>query len=189
MRSAARLLLLGAMTVLLTSCAGADKKREEGRQVFADAGCGRCHTLADAGTGGKEGPDLDRLKPSGSRTVRQVKHGGNGMPPFEGRLSEEEIGAVAQYVDGVAGRDAPVTAAFEPDGTTLDECRTEATLTCYEQAFGNLVVREGPERALATLEETERTPPAGFSCHRVTHTMGAAALVRFKGSVAKAFVD
>jgi len=33
-----------------------------GKKAFMDNGCGACHTLAAAGTNGKIGPDLDKLK-------------------------------------------------------------------------------------------------------------------------------
>ena len=189
MKAATRLVLLAVVACALSSCAGADKKRSEGRQVFADAGCDGCHTLADAGASAKVGPDLDRLRPTVSRIVRQVKHGGRGMPAFEKKLSESEIVAVAQYVDGVAGRGAEQAAAFESDDTTVESCRSRQTQECWEQALGNLVIADGPEKALETLEELDRETPPGFSCHRVTHTMGGAALVRFKGDVANAFID
>ena len=32
---------------------------EAGKGVFADAGCGSCHTFAEAGASGTVGPDLD----------------------------------------------------------------------------------------------------------------------------------
>ena len=35
----------------------------DGKQVFTEAGCGGCHALADAGTTGGTGPDLDKVLP------------------------------------------------------------------------------------------------------------------------------
>ena len=35
-----------------------------GKEVFASAGCAGCHTLADAGSTGTVGPNLDEAKPS-----------------------------------------------------------------------------------------------------------------------------
>jgi mono/diheme cytochrome c family protein len=32
-----------------------------GKQVYADSGCGGCHTFKPAGSTGKTGPDLDKL--------------------------------------------------------------------------------------------------------------------------------
>lgn len=69
-----------------------------GAMVFAQAGCGGCHTLAAAGSNGQVGPNLDDLKPSVDEVESQVRNGGGGMPAFEGDLSDAEIQAVAQYV-------------------------------------------------------------------------------------------
>jgi mono/diheme cytochrome c family protein len=60
--------------------------------------CGSCHTLADAGTSGTIGPNLDQVKPSLQRAVTQITNGGGGMPPFKGQLTPDQIRALAQYV-------------------------------------------------------------------------------------------
>jgi mono/diheme cytochrome c family protein len=73
-----------------------------GKAVFTKT-CGGCHTLADAGTHGQTGPDLDQLQPDEATVVHQVTNGGGGMPAFNGRLSQEEISAVAAYVSKQAG--------------------------------------------------------------------------------------
>ncbi len=73
-----------------------------GKEVFT-SNCGTCHTLADAGTSGEVGPNLDELMPTKSLVETQVTNGGGGMPPFGGQLSEEEIQDVAEYVSSVAG--------------------------------------------------------------------------------------
>ena len=72
-----------------------------GKTVFS-ANCGSCHTLADAGTSGSVGPNLDQLKPSAATVAKQVKNGGNGMPSFSGSLSATQITDVAAYVSSVA---------------------------------------------------------------------------------------
>jgi mono/diheme cytochrome c family protein len=69
-----------------------------GKEVFASAGCGSCHTLADAGTTGTVGPDLDESTVDFDAAVTQITNGGGGMPPFSGQLSEQEIANVAAYV-------------------------------------------------------------------------------------------
>jgi mono/diheme cytochrome c family protein len=70
-----------------------------GKAIFTgSAGCGACHTLADAQTTGTVGPDLDQLKPSYDAAVAQVTNGGGGMPPFKGTLSDQQIKDVAAYV-------------------------------------------------------------------------------------------
>lgn len=77
---------------------------QAGKQVFASAGCGSCHTLADAGSTGQVGPNLDQARPAESLVVDRVTNGRGAMPPFKGQLSGEEIAAVARYVSQVAGR-------------------------------------------------------------------------------------
>ncbi|HEV8459623.1 MAG TPA: cbb3-type cytochrome c oxidase subunit I [Gaiellaceae bacterium] len=73
-----------------------------GKTVFASAGCGGCHTLADAGSGGTVGPNLDQAHPSKALVIDRVTHGKGGMPSFNGRLSPAQIAAVAAYVSGTA---------------------------------------------------------------------------------------
>ena len=75
-----------------------------GKQVFASAGCGGCHTLADAGSGGSVGPNLDQAKPPRDLVVNRVTNGKGVMPSFKGQLSEEQIQDVAAYVSSVAGQ-------------------------------------------------------------------------------------
>jgi mono/diheme cytochrome c family protein len=75
-----------------------------GKQVFASAGCEGCHTLKDAGSNGKVGPNLDQAKPSYALVVDRVTHGKGGMPSFKGRLSDKDIQNVAAYVSSVAGK-------------------------------------------------------------------------------------
>src|SRR5919106_78510 len=43
---------------------GTEGNAEAGAQLFADNGCGNCHTLEAAGTTGTTGPNLDELQPS-----------------------------------------------------------------------------------------------------------------------------
>jgi cbb3-type cytochrome c oxidase subunit III len=66
--------------------------------------CGGCHTLADAGTHGTQGPNLDALKPPFARAKHQVEVGGGIMPAFRGTLTDAQIKAVAKYVSSVAGK-------------------------------------------------------------------------------------
>ena len=73
-----------------------------GREVFL-ANCGSCHTLADAGTSGSIGPNLDESSPDVELVVDRVTNGMGVMPPFEGQLSDEEIQEVAVYVSAAAG--------------------------------------------------------------------------------------
>jgi mono/diheme cytochrome c family protein len=92
-----------ASTQQSTSTGGGQSASAQGKQIFT-SNCGGCHTLADAGTNGSVGPNLDDLKPDKARVVRQVNNGGGQMPAFKGRLSAAEIDAVATYVSSVAGK-------------------------------------------------------------------------------------
>jgi mono/diheme cytochrome c family protein len=74
-----------------------------GKQVFESAGCASCHTLADAGSTGTVGPNLDEAKPPAALVVDRVTNGKGAMPSFEGQLSETQIQDVAAYVSSVAG--------------------------------------------------------------------------------------
>jgi mono/diheme cytochrome c family protein len=76
-----------------------------GKAIFLGAsGCGACHTLADAGTTGAVGPNLDDAQPSYERAAVTVTNGRGGMPAFGGQLSDQEIADVSQYIaDATAG--------------------------------------------------------------------------------------
>ncbi len=74
-----------------------------GKDIFT-ANCGSCHTLAAAGTNGTVGPNLDDLKPSLARAVRQVTNGGAIMPAFKGQLTPAQIMAVAKFVASSGGK-------------------------------------------------------------------------------------
>lgn len=79
-----------------------------GARVFVEANCANCHTLATVGAGGTRGPNLDKHLSSHSHSfdflVAQIATGGNGMPAFRNRLSEQEIRDVATFLVNVAGR-------------------------------------------------------------------------------------
>lgn len=75
----------------------------DGKSVFT-ANCAACHTLADAGTTGTVGPNLDQARPSKELAVDRVTNGMGAMPPFEDSLSPAQIEAVAEYVASSTGR-------------------------------------------------------------------------------------
>lgn len=75
----------------------------DGAEIFAQAGCGSCHTLAAANASGTIGPNLDETRPSVDLAIDRVTNGAGAMPPFAGQLSEEQIRAVAEYVAESAG--------------------------------------------------------------------------------------
>lgn len=86
-----------------------------GRDTFTgDGGCGACHTLADAGTTGTTGPDLDRaLSGQSENDIRTdivdpnaritAGYSGNIMPPnFEQTLSTEQLDGLVAYLATVS---------------------------------------------------------------------------------------
>jgi mono/diheme cytochrome c family protein len=78
-----------------------------GKEVFtaiAQPPCGACHTLADAGTAGTTGPNLDEQQPSEEDAKLMVTEGAGVMPGYGPLLTEEQIDAVAKYVSRVAGQ-------------------------------------------------------------------------------------
>lgn len=113
--------MFGAVVLLLTGCGGgSDTTTAEpattaptttapanetgdaanGKEVFASAGCGGCHTLSAAGSTGSVGPNLDDASPSFDKVVSQVTNGGGAMPAFKDDLSEQQIRDVAAFVSG-----------------------------------------------------------------------------------------
>jgi len=72
-----------------------------GKEVFtqtAQPSCTICHALADAGSSGAIGPDLDELKPTREQIINAVVGGVGVMPAFEDSLSSEQIQALADYI-------------------------------------------------------------------------------------------
>jgi mono/diheme cytochrome c family protein len=186
--------IASAFLLVAAGCGGSSGSSEassEGAHLFNSAGCADCHSLTAAGARARVGPDLDALQPSFAAVAEQVREGGGGMPAFSEELSEQEIAAIATFVASATGgstdpKDAATAAEFTPDKTKVEDC--DGGFTCLEQAFGNLTYEEGPKVALAEFDRlTAADPEIERNCHRIAHTMGAAALVHFDGGVGKAF--
>jgi mono/diheme cytochrome c family protein len=79
------------------------EKPTDGKSIFTST-CGSCHTLADAGTTGAVGPNLDQSKPSKELAVDRVTNGQGAMPAFSDSLDAAQIEAVSEYVAGAAGK-------------------------------------------------------------------------------------
>jgi mono/diheme cytochrome c family protein len=192
--------LLAATALFAAGCGGGDDNgggppsgvAAPGAKVWDDAGCGSCHTLAAADATGKTGPSLDEVRPTAERVERQVRNGGNGMPSFDDRLSDEEIRQVADFVATSAGSGsgsgggAAKKITFEPDDTKLESCPDDPS--CYQQAFGNLAFEDGPKAALDRLQSMQQRPVVQTNCHSITHMIGAGGLRHFDGEIGKAFV-
>jgi mono/diheme cytochrome c family protein len=94
-----------------------------GAQVFANNGCGGCHTLKAAGSGGVTGPDLDEVLPGQSEAmikesvVDPNKEIAKGYPPnvmpqnFEQLLSGEELEDLVEYLSESTGGGARASAS------------------------------------------------------------------------------
>ena len=79
--------------------AKSDDMFDLGKDVFLNkAVCSACHTLADAGSSGDIGPNLNEIRPDKMRVINTVTNGIGVMPSYEGELTLEEIEAVAHYV-------------------------------------------------------------------------------------------
>lgn len=87
-----------------------EERPASGEAIFAEAGCGACHTFAPAGTTAKIGPSLDDL-PDDEEFVRrsivepdaEIAEGFQaGVMPktFGDQLSDEQLDALVQYLLG-----------------------------------------------------------------------------------------
>ena len=83
--------------------AGGGGGAEDGKAIFS-SNCASCHTLAAAGTSGTIGPNLDEAKPDEALVRQRVTNGKGVMPSFKGKLTDEQIGAVAKFVSENAGQ-------------------------------------------------------------------------------------
>jgi uncharacterized membrane protein len=86
------------------SAAQTPAQLDTGKSVFLSAGCAGCHTLADAGSTGHVGPNLDSARPSRALVLERVRNGKGAMPSFRPKLSDDEIEAVATYVASQSGK-------------------------------------------------------------------------------------
>ena len=176
-----------------------------GKELFTK-GCGSCHTLADAGTTGKIGPNLDyafvqsRIDGLGEDTILQVVRGqiaypvttpstgAPGMPAniFEGQDAED----VAAYVASVAGLDAegnPIDPANPPKpappggGTDGKAIFASAGCSgCHTLAAAGASGNVGPN-----LDEAK--PSKELAIDRVTNGRGG--MPSFKGQLSEAQIE
>ena len=89
---------------------------KSGEQIFTAAGCAGCHTFGPAGSTGNIGPNLDELasaagdREPGTSAEDYIRESltqpdaflaegfGNAMPSYEGRLTDEQIQAIVDYL-------------------------------------------------------------------------------------------
>jgi menaquinol-cytochrome c reductase cytochrome b/c subunit len=97
-----------------------------GAAAFANVQpCGTCHTLADAGTGGTLGPNLDTTNPDYATALTIISDGKGAMPAFKAQgLTDDELSCLAGYIAtyGASQGGAPgpkaATAEGYPDSCT-----------------------------------------------------------------------
>jgi len=99
-----------AATETTTGTAATQASAEQGAQVFEANGCGGCHTLAAAGSGGTTGPNLDGALKSESTDfiktsiINPNKVIAKGYPPnvmpqnFGETISPEDLDALVEYL-------------------------------------------------------------------------------------------
>lgn len=87
-----------------------------GAQVFANNGCGSCHTLAAAQSAGNLGPNLDEVIPG--MTEAQIRESilnpgaviaegyPNAMPSFQGKISPQQLNQLIEFLVSSAAADA-----------------------------------------------------------------------------------
>jgi mono/diheme cytochrome c family protein len=99
-----------------------------GAALWAQSGCGDCHSLGVAGAVGTAGPNLDQLHPTAAEIAAQMRSGGPGMPSFAHKLTSGQISELAGWV--AASETPPKTtreilndfgAAFAHYGTQLQQ--------------------------------------------------------------------
>lgn len=103
------IVLVAAATFLMvaripesTETEPADGASPSGAEVFVDTGCGSCHVLEAANTGGMVGPNLDEAV--ADRSAEEIRIAiGDHPDNFEEQLSEEEFDALANFIAENAG--------------------------------------------------------------------------------------
>ncbi len=92
----------------------------QGALIFQGKQCRNCHAIG--GSGGKRGPELDRVatRMTHDQLVRQVIQGGGNMPAYGKNLSPAEVTALVSFLETLhppnqlPARDAATQAATAP---------------------------------------------------------------------------
>jgi mono/diheme cytochrome c family protein len=92
-----------AVVLAVAGCGGGGRPADAARQLFVSAGCGDCHTLADARTRGTSGPTFDtRERLDRPQLLQAMVEGANGMPSYADRLTAQQRARLADYLLRVA---------------------------------------------------------------------------------------
>lgn len=92
---------LSVLSMAATPVLADEAQLARGKELFvskAVPACSVCHTMADAGSKGAIGPNLDELKPDAARVLKVLNEGMGAMPSFKATLSPADMDAVAAYV-------------------------------------------------------------------------------------------
>jgi len=152
----------------------------KGKQLF-QAKCGGCHTLADAGTHGQTGPNLDdafgpdRKQGFKQVTIEQVVRDQIelAVPPMPQNLvTGSDADAVAAYVASVVGKPSTSKAATSGKDIFVANCGS-----CHTLAAAGTKGNVGPN--LNQLKPPEKTVE-----HQVIN--GGGAMPAFKGTLTPA---
>jgi len=184
--------------------------RANGKELFVK-NCGSCHTLADAGTSGKIGPNLDyaflqsRRDGLGESTFVQVVRGqiaypvvkpSTGAPGMPADILEgQDADDVASYVGSVAGKKDLMDAAATQPATTTPPPAAGGGGGAVDVAAGKSVFESAGCASCHTLADAGATgavgpnlddakPDAALVKERVTN--GKAPMPPFKGQLSDA---
>jgi len=190
-------------TVGYTDASSGDKIH--GKELFKQ-GCGSCHTLADAGTTGAIGPNLDyaflqsRKDGLGEDTILQVVRdqmayavtkpstGSPGMPRdiFTGQDADD----VATYVASVAGLDASgqiINPANPPKPTPPGGAADGKTIFATAGCTGCHTLKAAGSTGTVGPNLDEAKPPKELVIDRVTNGKGG--MPSFKGQLSDAQIQ
>jgi mono/diheme cytochrome c family protein len=107
-RASAVGLVVAALALGAAGCGGssgpAGPSGLDGKTLFIQQ-CGSCHTLADAGTKGTFGADLERLRPNAAAVLNWIDTGGKNMPAHI--LGGQDAKKVSAYVAKAVRRPKP----------------------------------------------------------------------------------
>ena len=181
--------------------------RIRGKELFVK-GCGSCHTLADAGTTGKIGPNLDyafvqsRIDGLGDSTILQVVRGQIAYP-----VTEPSTGAPGMPADIVTGQDAEDVATYvaavaglDANGEPIDPANPPKPAP-PEGGGDATASRSSPRRAAAAATRSptparrgtvgpnldEAKPSLDLAIDRVTNGKGG--MPSFKGQLSEAQIE
>ena len=209
---AALVVLALAASLLLAACGdtvgytkASSGDRIHGKELFKQ-GCGSCHTLADAGTTGTIGPNLDyaflqsRKNGLGEDTILQVVRdqmayavtkpstGSPGMPRdiFTGQDADD----VATYVASVAGLDASgqiINPANPPKPTPPGGAADGKTIFATAGCTGCHTLKAAGSTGTVGPNLDEAKPPKELVIDRVTNGKGG--MPSFKGQLSDAQIQ